>query len=106
MGCTHVTYLIVYYVHTNCMGCTHVTYLIVYYVHAVSGKGRVYLLYTGQHYDALVGVVDTDTSTGNELRIFPKGCVTPSRELITQPYPLAGCQQRCIFSPAAFSLVQ
>lgn len=34
---------------------------------------RVYLLYTGQHYDAIVGGADPDTLPSDEQRKFPKG---------------------------------
>mmetsp|Transcript_5259 Transcript_5259/g.6841 ORF Transcript_5259/g.6841 Transcript_5259/m.6841 type:complete len:380 (+) Transcript_5259:90-1229(+) len=36
-------------------------------------KGRVYLLYTGQHYDPLVGVSNEDTPVTDEIRLFTIG---------------------------------
>eukprot|EP00668_Euglena_longa_P016480 GGOE01020738.1.p1 GENE.GGOE01020738.1~~GGOE01020738.1.p1 ORF type:complete len:357 (-),score=105.94 GGOE01020738.1:295-1335(-) len=36
-------------------------------------KGRIYLLYTGQHYDPLVGVADAETPTAEEHRVFSAG---------------------------------
>ncbi|EKX37507.1 hypothetical protein GUITHDRAFT_144941 [Guillardia theta CCMP2712] len=35
--------------------------------------GRIYILYTGQHYDALVGVKEEDDLPEAETRIFPAG---------------------------------
>ena len=36
-------------------------------------KGRVYLLYTGQHYDPLVGAASENTAVADEVRVFPVG---------------------------------
>eukprot|EP00667_Euglena_gracilis_P025393 EG_transcript_29798 len=36
-------------------------------------RGRIYLLYTGQHYDPLVGVADAETPAAEERRVFPSG---------------------------------
>lgn len=36
-------------------------------------KGRVYLLYTGQHYDPIVGGLSADVEVAAEQRQFPKG---------------------------------
>lgn len=37
---------------------------------------RVYILYTGQHYDAIVGGSSVDVSTADQTHRFPKGDVT------------------------------
>jgi len=36
-------------------------------------KGRAYLLYTGQHYDPLVGAASEDSPVGEEIKLFPAG---------------------------------
>ena len=35
--------------------------------------GRIFLLYTGQHYDPLVGAATPDTPTADETKVFPPG---------------------------------
>lgn len=36
-------------------------------------RGRGYLLYTGQHYDAMVGAASEETTVGDETRLHPVG---------------------------------
>jgi predicted NAD-dependent protein-ADP-ribosyltransferase YbiA (DUF1768 family) len=40
---------------------------------SMGDKGRVYLLYTGQHYDPLVGVASDDSPVTEETRLFNVG---------------------------------
>ena len=59
-------------------------------------KGRAFILYTGQHYDPLVGAANADVPTAEELKVFPvntTACQRPS---------LLGCvfltpMCRCVF---------
>ena len=40
---------------------------------ALARVGRVFLLYTGQHYDPLVGAETPSTPTADETKVFPAG---------------------------------
>jgi len=61
------------------VSCESLTTLCYTPTNSTSAKRRVYILYTGQHYDPLVGAADEATPTADETRRFAVGgCEQPS----------------------------